>query len=90
MSADARVGGWGNARRRRVAGLPPTAVVPVAAIGGLAVALASPDPAPLSLIACAALVVAAAATSSLKPTPEQAPQAGFAVAPAVVEEKSAN
>lgn len=87
MSADARVGGWGNARRRRVAGLPPTAV---AAIGGLAVALASPDPAPLSLIACAALVVVATATSSLKPTPEQAPQAGFAVAPAVVEEKSAN
>jgi hypothetical protein len=55
--------------------------------GSLAVA---GDSAPPSSTAPAALTVAPGATSSFKPTAEPAPQACSAVAPAVVEEKSAN
>jgi hypothetical protein len=86
MTAGTHVDGWGKApsTRYRVVDLPASAVV---RIGGPAVAVDPADPVPTSLIACAA---PAGATSFLKPTSESAPQAGSGVAPAVVEEKSAN
>jgi hypothetical protein len=58
--------------------------------GGLAVARGSADPAPPSSIAQPALTAAAGLIRVLKPTVTSAPQADSPVAPAVVEEKSAN
>ncbi|TQM84383.1 hypothetical protein FHX81_6827 [Saccharothrix saharensis] len=58
--------------------------------GGLAVARGSADPAPPSSPTRPALTAAAGLIRVLKPIAESAPQAGSTMAPAVVEEKSAN
>ncbi|MFJ6675734.1 hypothetical protein ACIQMJ_31915 [Actinosynnema sp. NPDC091369] len=61
-----------------------------ARIGGQAVAGGSAHPAPPSSITRPALPAATGLIRVLKPTAEPVPQAGSPVAPAVVEEKSAN
>ncbi|NUT49832.1 MAG: MFS transporter [Saccharothrix sp.] len=83
--------------RDLAATLPASAVTLGIAIGSFIGGLAVGDgqngtsgPLTISLVVCVVGVVIAWATSFLKATPEAAPQADSAVAPAVVEEKSAN